>query len=141
MKRVQSQEDSRRLRVLSIRGAPGAIRGTFEGLNLGLPFESNKFGDLLGVLGDVLGVVLGDPMMEILTSSREYQETRKIRTWLLGQVFNTYGLFLPKNLRVYWNVSKVTNMEAMFWGATSFNQPLNNFVERATHIFIYGAES
>jgi len=36
--------------------------------------------------------------MEILTSSREYQETRKIRTCLLGQVFNTYGLFLPKEL-------------------------------------------
>ena len=48
---VQSQEDSRRLRVLSIRGAPGAIRGTFEGLNLGLPFEPNKF----GVLGEFNG--------------------------------------------------------------------------------------
>ena len=40
-----------------------------------------------------------------------------------------------------WNVSNVTDMEDMFENASSFNQPLNNFVERATHIFIYGAES
>ena len=39
-----------------------------------------------------------------------------------------------------WNVSKVKDMEDMFENASSFNQPLNNFVERATHIFIYGWE-
>jgi len=31
-------------------------------------------------------------------------------------------------------------MEDMFENASSFNQPLNNFVERATHIFIHGWE-
>ena len=34
------------------------------------------------------------------------------------------------------NVSKVTNMEAMFWGATSFNQPLNNWnVSKVTYMY------
>jgi len=36
--------------------------------------------------------------MEISTLSREDQNTKKIRTWLLGQVFETHGLFLPKEL-------------------------------------------
>ena len=43
-----------------------------------------------------------------------------------------------------WDVSNVTNMEGMFWNATSFNQPLNNWnVSNVTNMnFMFeGAES
>ena len=40
-----------------------------------------------------------------------------------------------------WDVSKVTNMNAMFQNATSFNQPLNNWnvskVTRMSYMFAY----
>ena len=78
---------------------------------------------------DTLRRAVQDYLSGVARKERIVDKYGEISNWDVSKVTNMNAMF--QNATSFnqplnnWNVSKVTNMEAMFWGATSFNQPLH----------------
>ncbi len=75
-----------------------------------------------------------EDLMQALSMPRAFRtsEHGKMSTWDVSQVTDMSFLFWEFKFKddddiSGWNVSNVTNMKSMFYGSTTFNQPLNSW--------------